>query len=253
MSPIKENKDKSEKEEKIGSENVQISEEHLLELIEHANQETVSTCLRHFEKFHKEELEFQRKVQLEDREYKRQKEKEDAKIKRDEVRNERFWRLLAILLALAAMYWLVWDGSRTRDENQKRAAKEHQIDLIREDIKEQKQILQNGGDAISNLRTVYAEILRNCQYGHPFPQEKQDALRREAWQKIVDAFALVPYDFNETVVDKARELVKFDTSIKDLCRYKGNLDDRILQYKREVFDLANQSLEENKKKIEELK
>jgi len=231
------------------------SEEKLIHLLERARHNTAEECFTHFEKFHQDEQEFQRNIQIEDREYERKKQEQDILFKKEHMRNERFWKVLATILAIGGFYLLFWSGVETAKESSRRAVNEHQIDLIRQDIAEQKETLQVATEAISHMRSVYAEILRNCEYGHPLSMEKQDEMRREAWQGVVDSLAMIPYTFNEAVLDKGKELIQFDEHIKDLCTYKDkeNLDYRLLQYKRGLFDLANQVMEKNKQKIEKLK
>ncbi len=230
-----------------------ISEKQLFESVERARQTTESACFKHFEKFHKEEMEFQRKVQLEDREYERQKRAEEKEHERRHLKSELWWKIFATILAIAGLYLFFYGSIETEKATSERAANQHRIDIIREDITEKKKIIESGSQAISSLRSVYADIIRNCRYGHPYSQERQDAMRQAAWQKIADAFAVVPYVFDENVMNKGRSLIQFDASIKDVCKYKGVIDDKALSYQREIFSLAHKSIEEDQKQIQKLK
>ncbi len=218
-------KDKIEKKEE-GDRPVHITEEHLFELIERGSQKTAEECFKHFEKLHKDEMLIQRKVHLEDKEFERQKEHEEREFKRKNLRMERWWRVFAIILAAAGFY-LFWIGSiETEKANSVRAVNQHKIDMIQADLKEKKQLLNKAGLALGDLRRVNYDILVRCKYGHPYSLEKQELLRWNANQRMIDAFVMVPYIFNDQVYQKQKELIQFGFNMKDVCAYKGNYDDK---------------------------
>jgi hypothetical protein len=252
MSSRDTDKDKIEKKAE-GDRQVHITEEHLFDLIERGSQKTAEECFKHFEKLHNDEMQFQHKVHLEDKEFERQKDHEEREFKRKNLRIERWWRVFAIVLAAAGFY-LFWIGSiETEKATSQRAANEHTIDLIRADMAEKKKVLDKASIAIGNMRQINYNILLKCKYGHPYSMEEQESMRWAADQKIIDAFALAPYVFNDEVYDKQKELIQFSVSVKDVCAYKGDYDSKILQLKRDIFNLTNKLVKEDQKKIERLK
>jgi len=247
------NNNHSSKEKKLLNEKVTISEEELLKLIERARNKTASECHSFFEKFHKEELEFQRKVELENREFERQREHEEREYRKKNERSERWWKGFFAILALVGFYFFFVTNIETEKGNTQRAANEHKIDLLREDITEKKQLLKKGSDAIGNMRQVNYEILLRCKYNHPYTQEEQNLLRFTVGEKVIDAFALFPYVFNDEALNKVKELVLFDSGIADICEYKGNYDVQVRNYKTEIFDLGNKLIKKDEEEIRNLK
>lgn len=239
---------------------IKLTEEKLFEFLELSSQKATSACLKQFEEVQKGQLEFNKKIQLESLEFEKQKyfndqkEKEETKItQRKNMKLITLGKIFGGILAITGVL-AGWVTSLQHEKaNNERAAQNYKIDLVRQDIAEKKKILEAGTEAITNLRGVYAELRLNCKYGHPYSQEKQDAMRQVAWQRIANVFATIPYAFNEAVFNKGRELVLFDEHIPDVCSYKGNPDDRLLQFKTEFFNLAYKSITEDQKKIEKLK
>ena len=120
--------------------------------------------------------------------------------------------------------------------------------MIRADLTEKKQLLNKASLAIGNLRQVNFNILLKCKYGHPYSKEKQESMRWTADQKVIDSFALMPYVFDDNVFEKVKKLIQFSYNIKDICDYKGNFDDEVLIYKKDIFDDANKLIKEDHRK-----
>lgn len=232
---------------------IHITEDHLIDLVETASHKTASDCFTHFEKFHKEEMEFQRRVQLEDREFERQKHHEEVDYQRRNARIDRWWKFFGIILAVAGFYLFWLQGLETEKAASLRAENQHKIDLIREDIAEKEKMLQTGSLAIVNLRSINHKILLACKYDHPYSTEQQISMRWTGREGVVQAFTTSDVIFNDNVYKEVQDLIQFDQSIKNICTSQIDMDLKIREFKAKIFKTANNSIKKDKERILSLK
>ncbi len=232
--------------------NTEFTEEKLLNYIELACEKATKNVIQRLEKSSKEEFELQAKIQNENIGFEREKLRMQQEMHRESIKSEErkynidhYLKFIAAIVAVISIFQYFYSELHQENANNKRAANQYKIDLIREDIKEKKDILKSASKSISNLRNVNADIIRRCTYGHPYSQEKQDELRWKARQKIVDAFAVIPIVFGQDVVSHGRYIIQYDFNIKDVCVYKENIDNKILELQKEAFSKINKSIEKD--------
>ncbi len=240
--------------------NKEFTEEKLLNYIELACEKSTKNVIEKLERTSKEELELQAKIQGDNIEFEREKLRAQQEMHRENIKSEekkynidRYMKFIAAIIAAISIFQYFYSELHQESENNKRAANQYKIDLLREDIKEKKDILKSASKAISHLRTVDADIIRKCTYSHPYSQEKQDEMRWKARQEVVDAFAVVPVVFGEDVVSSGRGVIQFDFSIKNVCAFEADVDNIILKHQKEAFNKINKSIEKDIKTIRELK
>ncbi len=78
-------------------------------------------------------------------------------------------------------------------------------------------------------------------------------MRWDAQQKVIDIFTIVPIVFGQDVLLKDKNLIQYESNIKDVCAYHEDIDNIILEYQRKTIHLINSSIEKDRKIIEKLK
>lgn len=189
-------------------------------------------------------------------------ESEVSRVYKDYSRLEKsghWWKYTTFLLAfLMGVYGIYYASVTVHNQTvaaSKTEAHSWEVGVYREDMTEEKSTMQASSNAIHDMRTVDQKIYWRCQYGHPYSMEEQLILRWDARGKVINAFMLAPYIFNQDVYNAAKQILKYEQSVKDICTLKSfdDYDNNILILQRNANQLMGQEIEKSKNKIKYIK
>ncbi len=124
-----------------------------------------------------------------------------------------------------------------------------EAELIRHEKEEKITWMRQIDTAILNMRKLRYDIVRECTYGTPMPLKEQEALRMAAMFEFMKAHVGARFIFSEEMQNKARELVQFDYSVKDICATDAPSDSAWKQLMLEMDDIMGKSLQEDNKRL----
>lgn len=172
-------------------------------------------------------------------------------------KKKEFWKTLSFIsttiIAVVGFYmgWLTTIRSNNaiaeRDYNQR------QERHIEESIKNKIDWMRRNDDAVIDIRATRYFITLRCNYQHPFTPEEQETLRFNARYKAAKTFTGSNFVFNDAVVTKFKELVKFDESVRDVCDPTSPGDEEWWKYLQEINALMGESIQADEDKLSKLK
>lgn len=155
----------------------------------------------------------------------------------------------ALLAAGLIGYYIQWnaDIKQRQAEATNRVAEEIQQNINR---KIEWQIKLN--DSMVSLKENVEMIMLKCKYQIPISEYEKNEERLKSRYKVIEAFTGSQHVFGDKILDKYRDLINFDESVKNLCAPNAPTE---LEWRKYIIDINNliaESISQDKKELERL-